>query len=63
MNLDEVLFEEDKLKIAEAITYHPLGSYQMGEIARISSLIADTGYDVVGYLERLRMERVDGEGE
>ncbi|WP_442636561.1 hypothetical protein [Rossellomorea marisflavi] len=59
MNLDEVLFEEDKMKIAEAITYHPLGSYQMGEIARISGLIADTGYDVVGYLERLRMERMD----
>jgi hypothetical protein len=52
-DLNSVLFDDDQKKIEDAVLYHPMGSYQIGEIARLSALLYDKGVDVVKYLEKL----------
>ncbi|MCA1021576.1 hypothetical protein [Halobacillus litoralis] len=51
--LDEILFPEDSEKVVRSVVYHPMGSYQLGEVARLSSLLYDRGIDVTDYLESL----------
>jgi|GEM_PF-3255317 len=49
----KILFSEDQNKIDESVEYHAMGSYQIGEVARISSLLYDRGVDVIRELENL----------
>lgn len=44
--MDSVLYPEDQKKIEEAVQYFPMGSYQIGEIARLSALLYNEGIDV-----------------
>lgn len=52
-NIENVFFEDDLKKIKDAVEKYPLGSYQMGEIARLSALLSERGIDVIEHLERL----------
>lgn len=48
-----VIFTEDQMKIEKSVAMYPMGSYQMGEIARISGLMYKQGVDVVEQLKYL----------
>jgi len=50
------LFEEDHKKIEDAVNLHPMGSYQIGEIARLSTTLYDRGIDVIKQLESLHLQ-------
>lgn len=50
---ESALFTEDQMKIEESVLYHAMGSYQIGEIARLSALLYDRGIDVIKHLEKL----------
>lgn len=52
-NRGNVLFPEDQKKIEEAVTLYPMGSYQIGEVARISALLYEQGVNVVEQLKYL----------
>ncbi len=39
---ENMLFEEDQKKIENAVEYYNMGSYEIGEIARLSALIGKT---------------------
>lgn len=52
-NDNNALFKEDEEKIDDSIIYHSMGSYQIGEIARLSALLYDRGVDVIKELEKL----------
>lgn len=52
-NIESVFFEDDLKKIKDAVEKYPLGSYQMGEIARLSALLSEMGIYVIEHLERL----------
>ncbi len=49
----KILFDEDQKKVEESVEFHAMGSYQVGEIARLSSLLYDRGVDVIRELENL----------
>ena len=49
----DVLFSEDLKKINYYVSNYPMGSYQMGEIARLSALLYERGVDVKKHLEFL----------
>ena len=49
----QILFNEDIEKINNAVVNYPLGSYQIGEIAKLSGLLYQEGVDVVRELEKL----------
>lgn len=51
--LKDLLFKDDEEKLAEAVEKHAFGSYQLGEVARISSLLYDRGIDVEKHLIQL----------
>lgn len=51
--MDKVLFAEDQKKIEDAVQYYPMGSYQVGEIARLSSLLYERGINVIDELNKL----------
>jgi len=53
MSDNKILFDEDQLKIENAVIKYPLGSYQIGEIARLSGLLYGEGVDVIYKLEQL----------
>lgn len=42
--MENILFNEDKIKIEESVTYYPMGSYQIGKISRLSALLYERGY-------------------
>lgn len=44
--MESVLFPDDQQKIEDAVVKYPMGSYQIGEIARLSALLYDRGIDV-----------------
>ena len=46
-----ILFPEDQNKIDEAVSKYPMGSYHIGEIARISGLMYEQGIDVIQHLK------------
>jgi len=50
---EQILFDEDLEKINNAVKFYPLGSYQMGEIARLGGLLQETGVDVVNEMNKL----------
>ncbi len=52
----KVLFDEDQKKIEDAVTYYPLGSYQIGEIAELSALLYERGIDVIKELNKLHIK-------
>ncbi|WP_017470648.1 hypothetical protein [Amphibacillus jilinensis] len=56
MKINEILFENDQNKVVNAVTCFSLGSYQIGEIARISGLLYSSGVDVVKLLEKKHKE-------
>lgn len=47
------LFQEDLEKIESACAYYPLGSYQIGEIARLSGYLQEKGVNVLIELQKL----------
>lgn len=49
----EVIFPEDRKKIEESVMLYPMGSYQIGEVARISALLYEQGVNVVEQLKYL----------
>lgn len=51
--LYDVLFSEDAEKVAESVLYHAMGSRQLGEVARFSSLLYDNGINVEKHLEKI----------
>lgn len=51
--MDKILFKEDLKKIEDAVEKYPLGSYQIGEIARLSGLMYERGINVAAQLEYL----------
>ncbi|PAD70604.1 hypothetical protein CHH83_02035 [Bacillus sp. 7586-K] len=53
---ESALFTEDQMKIEKAVIFHTMGSYQIGEIARLSSLLYDRGVDVIKHLEKLHKD-------
>ncbi len=50
--MNSVLFDEDLNKINNAVSRYPMGSYQIGEIAKLSGLLYEMGIDVVDMLQR-----------
>lgn len=44
------LFPEDLKKIEVAVLYYPMGSYQAGEVARLSALLYERGIDATKQL-------------
>ena len=50
---NQVLFDDNIEKINNTVQYYPLGSYQVGEIAKLSGLLYQEGVDVVKELEKL----------
>lgn len=50
---ETLLFDDDQKKIEEAVLYHAMGSYQIGEIAYLSALLYDRGINVIKELEKL----------
>jgi len=56
--MDTVLFSEDQKKIEDAVEYHAMGSYQVGEVAKLSALLYDRGIDVIKELEKLHCKFV-----
>lgn len=60
--LKEVMTKDDMDKIAYAVFNNPLGSYQMGEIARISGELQTHGIDVLAQLKLVRRKyRIDSQ--
>lgn len=53
----KVLFDEDLEKIEKTCIRYPIGSYQAGEIIRISGALYWMGIDVLDRLRRLCRER------
>lgn len=51
MDKEQILFNEDLEKINKACTNYPLGSYQIGEIARMSGFMYEQGINVIKMLE------------
>lgn len=49
----KVLFEEDQKKIEDSVMNYPMGSHQIGEIARLSALLYEKGINVEIELKRL----------
>lgn len=49
---ESILFPQDQIKINNAVIKYPLGSYQMGEIARLSGLLHYEGVNVLTLLKR-----------
>lgn len=49
----KILFDEDQKKVDNSVEYHAMGSYQIGEVARLSALLYDMGIDVIKELENL----------
>lgn len=47
---NKILFDEDLEKIEQAVVKYPMGSYQIGEIARVSALLYNEGIDVLDAL-------------
>lgn len=52
--IEVALFEEDIKKIVESVIKYPLGSYQIGEIARISAHLYEKGINVVDVLNNIK---------
>lgn len=50
---EKALFDEDQKKIEDSVEYHAMGSYQIGELARLSALLYDRGVDVIKEIEKL----------
>lgn len=50
---NKALLNEDQKKIDDSVEYHSMGSYQIGEVARLSSLLYVRGVDVNKELENL----------
>ncbi|MGG2091323.1 hypothetical protein AB1283_00975 [Bacillus sp. S13(2024)] len=48
-----ILFEEDQRKIEDAVMNYPMGSYQAGEVVRLSALLYDKGVNVENELKKL----------
>lgn len=53
VELNELLFVKDIIKIKTAVTNYPIGSHQIGEISKLSGLLSEKGVDVVGKLQKL----------
>lgn len=51
-NLNEVLFKEDREKVVDSVVNYPFGSYQLGEVAKLSGYLYELGVDVAGLLKR-----------
>jgi hypothetical protein len=51
---EKVLFDEDQKKINGSVENHAIGSYQIGEISKLSATLYDSGVDVVKELQRLK---------
>lgn len=51
--LENILLPEDQKKIENAVRYYPIGSYHIGEIARISALLHERGINVEKHLIRI----------
>lgn len=51
--MSKVLFEEDQKKIEYYVLKYPLGSYQIGEIAKLSALLYERGINVIDELNKL----------
>lgn len=50
---DKVLFDDDQKKIEDAVMNYPIGSYQAGEVVRLSALLYDRGVNVENELKKL----------
>lgn len=50
---EKVLFDDDQKKINDAVRLHAMGSYQIGEVAKLSALLYDRGIDVIQQLKAL----------
>ena len=46
----QILFDEDIEKINNAVAKYPMGSQQIGEIAKLSGLLYNEGVDVLKLL-------------